>query len=127
MPDADQIRATVARYAEVFTANDLDGYLALFAEDATLEDPVGAGVHQGKDAIRAFMTATREMSPDIGLVVTGPVRVAGHEAAFPGEARPLFDDTRMAIPIVDTLRVDDDGLITQLRAYWDFADLRPAD
>jgi len=125
MPDAEQIRATITRYAEVFSANDLDGYLDLFADDATLEDPVGGGVHEGKAAIAEFMTATRAASPDIELRITGPVRVAGDEAAFPGEARPLFDGQRMAIPIVDTVRFDADGKITQLRAFWDVADLAP--
>jgi steroid Delta-isomerase len=127
MPDAEQIRATVQRYTEVFSAGDKEGYLALFAEDATLEDPVGGEVHRGRDALAAFFDATRSMTPEIELVVTGPVRVAGQEAAFPGEARPTFGDAKMAIPVVDTLRVDGDGLITQLRAYWDAADLRPAD
>ena len=127
MPDADQIRATVARYAEVFTANDLDGYLALFADDATLEDPVGGEVHQGVEAIRAFWDMTREMTPTIELAITGPVRVAGNEAAFPGEARPSLGDTPMAVPVIDTVAFDDDGKITRLRAFWDFADLRPLD
>ncbi len=125
MPDAEQIRATVQRYTEVFSAGDKEGYVGLFAEDATLEDPVGGEVHRGLDAIRAFWDTTREMTPRIELTLTGPVRVAGHEAAFPGEARPTVGDEAMAIPVVDTLAFDDDGRITRLRAFWDFADLRP--
>ncbi len=127
MPDPDQIRATVQRYAEAFSANDKDGYLALFADDATLEDPVGGEVHRGRDAIAGFYDATRSMTPQITLLVTGPVRVAGQEAAFPGEARPLLGDAEMTVPVVDTIRVGEDGLITELRAYWDFADLRPVE
>ena len=126
MPDAEQIRATVRRYTEVFSAGDKEGYLALFADDATLEDPVGGEVHRGKEAIRSFFDATREMTPEIELALTGPVRVAGNEAAFPGEARPTIGDERMVIPVVDTLTFDAVGRITQLRAFWDFADLRPA-
>ena len=127
MPDAEQIRATVQRYTEVFSAGDKESYVGLFAEDATLEDPVGGQVHQGIEAIRAFWDMTREMTPEIELVLTGPVRVAGQEAAFPGEARPVLGDARMAVPVVDTLAFDDDGKITRLRAFWDFADLRPLD
>ena len=125
MPDAEQIRPTVQRYTEVFSAGDKEGYVGLFAEDATLEDPVGGEVHRGLDAIRAFWDMTREMTPRIELTLTGPVRVAGQEAAFPGEARPTVGDEAMAIPVVDTLAFDDDGRITRLRAFWDFADLRP--
>jgi len=125
VPAPEEIRATVQRYAEVFSAGDKDAYVGLFADDATLEDPVGGGVHQGTEAIRAFWDMTREMTPSIELTVTGPIRVAGNEAAFPGEARPLLGEDRMMVPIVDTLAFDDDGKITQLRAFWDFADLRP--
>ncbi len=125
MPDAEQIRATVQRYTEVFSAGDKEGYVGLFADDATLEDPVGGEVHRGVEAIRAFWDMTREMTPTIELRLTGPVRVAGNEAAFPGEARPSLGDTPMAVPVVDTLAFDDDGKITRLRAFWDFADLQP--
>ena len=127
MPDAEQIRATVQRYTEVFSAGDKEAYVGLFADDATLEDPVGGEVHQGVEAIRAFWDPTREMTPTIELAITGPVRVAGNEAACPGEARPSLGDTPMAVPVIDTLAFDDDGKITRLRAFWDFADLRPLD
>ncbi len=127
MPEPAEIRATVERYAKVFSAGDKEGYVGLFADDASLEDPVGAGVHTGREAIEAFWDQTRQMTAEIELRITGPIRVAGNEAAFPGEARPMLGEDRMMVPIVDTLAVDDDGRITQLRAFWDFADLRPAD
>ena len=41
MPDAAQIRAHVDRYVELFSANDREGWLDLFAPNATMEDPVG--------------------------------------------------------------------------------------
>ena len=31
------------------------------------------------------------------------------------------------MPVIDVLAFDDAGKITQLRAFWDFADLRPVD
>jgi steroid Delta-isomerase len=127
VPDAAEIRATVERYTQVFSAGDKEGYVGLFADDATLEDPVGGEIHRGTEAISAFWDATREMTPSIELRITGPVRVAGQEAAFPGEARPTLGDAPMVVPIVDTLAFDGDGKITQLRAFWDFADLRPVD
>ena len=127
MPTPEEIRATVERYTQVFSAGDKEGYVGLFADDASLEDPVGQGVHTGREAISAFWDQTRQMTAEIELVITGPVRVAGNEAAFPGEARPLLGEDRMVVPIVDTLSFDDDGKITQLRAFWDFADLRPVE
>jgi steroid Delta-isomerase len=127
VPTPEEIRATVERYTQVFSAGDKEGYVGLFADDASLEDPVGQGVHTGREAISAFWDQTRQMTAEIELRITGPIRVAGNEAAFPGEARPLLGEDRMMVPIVDTVAFDDEGKITQLRAFWDFADLRPAD
>jgi steroid delta-isomerase len=127
VPEPAEIRATVERYTEVFSAGDKEGYVGLFADDATLEDPVGGEVHRGKDAINAFWDMTRQMTPEIELRITGPIRVAGNEAAFPGEARPLLGEDRMKVPVIDAIAFDDDGRITRLRAFWDFADLEPAD
>lgn len=126
MPDPEAIRALVDRYTSAFSAGDKDGYLACFTDDATLEDPVGAGVHRGKEAIAAFFDSTRELSSSIELRRTGPVRVAGNEAGFPGEARPTMGDAVMVVPVLDTMRVSDDGRISELRAFWDMADLGPA-
>ena len=33
----------------------------------------------------------------------------------------------MMVPVIDVLAFDEAGKITQLRAFWDFADLRPAE
>ena len=44
MPDADVIRTTIADYLARFTAGDREGWLDLWAPDATLEDPVGSPV-----------------------------------------------------------------------------------
>ena len=54
MPSNDEMKAAMRAYIERINAVDLEGVLALFALDATVEDPVGAGVHQGADALRAF-------------------------------------------------------------------------
>ena len=88
---------------------------------------IGGEVHRGTEAISAFWDMTRQMTPEIELTVTGPVRVAGANAAFPGEARPLLGEDRMMVPVIDVLAFDEAGKITQLRAFWDFADLRPAE
>ena len=54
----DHIRATVGRYIEFMNASDVDSIAALYAEDATLEDPVGAELLRGREAIRAFYAAS---------------------------------------------------------------------
>lgn len=132
MPDAAQIRAHVDRYVELFSANDREGWLDLFAADATMEDPVGTPVKEGRDAIGAFYDESHGMVDTLRLVLTGPVRVAAGEAAFPMQARPIMGDTEFVVEIIDAMTFadadnDTGALITSMRAFWDPAEMRPAD
>ena len=51
MPDAAHIRQLVERYPELVTKTDIDAILALYADDATVEDPIGSEVRRGRDGI----------------------------------------------------------------------------
>jgi steroid delta-isomerase len=126
MATPDDIRSTITSYIERFSAADRAGWLALFADGATLEDPVGSEVRSGTVAIGEFWDLVRSMTPDITLASTGPVRVAGHEAAFPMVMTTQLGDTAMALDIIDVMTFDDDAKIASMRAFWDMADMRPA-
>lgn len=105
-------------------AGDRAGWLALFAPDAVIEDPIGVSVldptgegHRGIEAIAAFWDTT---------IATGTVRfairesyAAGNEVANVGTITTTFPDGgAVAVDGVFTYRVGDDGLIRALRAYW---------
>ena len=120
-PDPDHMRNACQRYVHLFNAADADGVAGLYAENATVEDPIGSTPHDGREAIRAFYAGT--MGP-AKLELTGPVRVAGHEAAFPmcatvGEGAAFID-------IIDVMVFDDDGLVSKMRAYWSQDAIRTA-
>ena len=125
--DATTIRAAIDAYTAVFTANDRDGYLGLFADDAWIEDPVGTPRHEGKEAIGVWFADVRTRASSIELRRTGPVRVAAGECAFPMQARIALGDDIFVADIIDLMTFDDDGSITSMRAFWDPAELRPAD
>jgi steroid delta-isomerase len=125
--DAATIRATVESYCGTFTKGDREGYVALFAEGAWIEDPVGTPRHEGKEAIGAFFDQARAMADSIELRQTGPVRVAAGECAFPMQARPDLGGTTFVVDIIDVMTFDDTGHITTMRAFWDPAEMRPAD
>lgn len=57
MVDEAAARALVERYVAAWDASDRAAYLALFADDATVEDPVGSGVREG--ARRSPASGTR--------------------------------------------------------------------
>jgi steroid delta-isomerase len=124
----DRIRTTVGRYLEAFSANDRDGWVALFAADATLEDPVGTDVRTGHEAISAFWDESHAAGGTITLkMVQGPNVVAG-QCAFAMEAHVEIgegtDLVKMVIPTIDVMTFDDDSRITSQRAFWNGADVR---
>jgi steroid delta-isomerase len=125
--DAATIRATVDSYCAAFTAGDQGGYVDQFAPDGWLEDPVGSPRREGHDSIAAFFAESHALAESIELRRTGPVRVAAGEAAFPMQARPVLGGTTFVVDIIDVMTFDDTGKITTMRAFWDPAEMRPAD
>ena len=54
MPSPEDNAKTVNRYLELVAKGNADDIAALYAEDATVEDPVGGEVHIGREAVRGF-------------------------------------------------------------------------
>ena len=130
MPSHEAIHTTVEQYLDRFSAGDRAGWLALWAPDATMEDPVGSPLKTTPEEIGGFFDESRAMADALRLVATGPVLVAAGEAAFPMQARPTIGGTEFVVDIIDTMAFADgpDGtaLIQRMRAYWDPATMRPA-
>jgi steroid delta-isomerase len=124
MSDADHIREVYTRYPDMVSKGDVDGIVDLYAEDATIEDPIGSDLHRGRKAIRAFYAAS---AGSVTMKRTGPVRVAGHEAATPlivllGPEGP----DQKALDIISTMTFDAAGKVASMRAFWSFDAIRPA-
>jgi steroid delta-isomerase len=115
MSDADALRQTVERYVKLMNAGDADGIAALYAEDASVEDPIGAPPQRGRDAIRGWYRAS---AGKVRLELTGPIRVAGGEAAFPMLGTIGSPDDPSYLDIIDVMRFDEHGRIVSLRAFW---------
>ena len=125
--DPTDIRSAVDAYCAAFTNGDRDAYVALFAADAWIEDPVGTPRHEGHAGIGGFFEQMSAMADSIELRRTGPVRIAAGEAAWPLQARPNIGGATMCVDIIDVMSFDDTGKITTMRAFWDPAEMRPAE
>ena len=123
MTDAQHIRQVYERYPELVTRGDVEGILALYAEDATIEDPIGSELRRGQDAIRAFYEAT---AGSVTMKATGPVRVAGREAAAPLVVLMGPEGQQQALDIISVMVFDEDGKIVSMRAFWSYDAMRPA-
>jgi steroid delta-isomerase len=117
MPTRDQIEKAVRQYVEAVGRQDLEATLALFAEDARQEDPVGTPANIGHDAIRAFFEKAYRGSYDTTL--TGPLLVTGDHAAVHFIITVQTGAEPMVVRVVDLIRFDEDGLIAELRAVVD--------
>jgi len=111
---AEHVRSVFQRYCDLVTAGDFDAIANLYAEDATVEDPVGSAPHRGRDAIREFYRAS---AGAVRLELEGRVRSAGNEGAAAMIARPSADPT-LRVETLDVMVFRDDGLIASMRAYW---------
>ena len=124
MPTPEQVRATVDTYVDAYARNDKAAFLALWAPDGVLEDPVGTPAHQGVEALGAFWDGARELADRIELVPVAVI-VTGDEAAMVFEIHAHIGDGGLLMQAVDVMRVDDDGRLLGVRAYWDMATATP--
>lgn len=114
----EQIQASLALYVRLVDAGDIDGILALYAPDATVEDPVGAAVHRGIEAIARFYREGLARSR-ARASLDGAVR-ATHNGygAVPLRVELDWDGRRCSIEVIDVMEFDTEGRIRSMRAYW---------
>jgi steroid delta-isomerase len=113
--DPSVIRKTVEQYVRLMTAGDAGAIAALYADDAALEDPIGAPLQRGREAILRWYQAS---AGKVRLELTGPIRVAGGEAAFPLLGTIGTAEDPSYLDIIDVMEFDEQGRITRMRAFW---------
>lgn len=107
------------------TAGDRDAWLALYDDDAILEDPVGGSPLdpdgtglRGRAALEGFwdlVVGPNDFSFEITSSHTG-----GNEAALVATVRGLYPNgTRVTYDGVFVYTVDENAKITSVRAFWD--------
>lgn len=113
----EQIRATAETYVAGLNASDPEVLAGVYADDATVEDPVGGGtVHEGKDEIRGFYDNLAPLEMEATLL---EVRVCGSELLFNFELVTRFDEnTATTINVWDLMVHGEDGKVTSMKAYW---------
>lgn len=107
---------SVDSYLRGLNEKNLKEILFLYADTATVEDPVGNDLVEGMANIKTFYAGAVTM--DLKLTRTGPVRVAHNEAAFPFQLEMEVDGKMMKTDIIDVFRFNEEGKIVSMRAYW---------
>jgi len=98
-PGTEQERELSRRFAEAYTAGDVDGVVALLTDDAWLSMPPAPHEYQGIDAIAAFLRASFEQRGERPVYLV-PV-TANTQPAFGvylgGQVRPVATATGLLV------------------------------
>jgi steroid Delta-isomerase len=121
MPSQEAITETVKRYLALVADGKTDAVVTLYAADATVEDPIGADLRRGHDAIREFYAGFQDAKKETELA---EIRVGGSEAAFLWHLTLDAGDSRTRISPISTMTFDEDAKITSMRAFWSPSDFK---
>jgi steroid Delta-isomerase len=118
------VHAVGRRAREAAMAGDKDAWLALFAADAIVEDPIGPSHfdlqgqgHRGRDEIAAFWDmAIAPNKLEFNYVDTFQ---CGNEEANVGNIIITTGGYQVTVEGVFTYKVNDEGKLVALRAYWE--------
>jgi steroid delta-isomerase len=105
-------------------AKDKAGWLALMADDVLVEDPIGVGPTnptgeglRGKAALSEFFD--QNIAPNSMIIESQESYAAGSESGHVLVLRTTFPNGTIAIVRgVFTYKLNDVGLISNLRGYW---------
>lgn len=123
LTDETAERDLVERYRRAYEERDIEHLTALFADDAELT--WAGGSFRGHEALRRLLQWDASESPTaavtdcgVGVVVAGRTIVWERVVRLAYEGRIPFEERAVTI-----LELDDTGLISRLRSYYDKLDV----
>ncbi len=116
----ETILETIQQYVDLVATGASADVVALYADGATVEDPVGTDVRRTREEIAEFYGALDGLEQSARLL---HVRIAGNEAAFAFELVTKAGEQTYTLAPIDVMTFDDDGRITSMRAFWSGEDM----
>ncbi|MCD4526816.1 nuclear transport factor 2 family protein [Nocardioides sp. cx-173] len=116
----EDIRSTVRRYVDLVATGTPSEILALYAEDATVEDPVGSPVRRGHEEIGALYASLEGLELTTELLT---LRACAGQAAFHFEIVTRLGQQRHHLAPLEVMTFDDAGKILSMRAFWSDEDV----
>lgn len=112
------MKSVLQSYVDGINAGDVDAVLALFADDAVIEDPFGSEPKTGETLAEFYRGAA---GGGVKLTLQGPIRGSHGDSAamaFTVEVQG------MTIDAIDVMTFNADGKIIKMDAYWGPDDVR---
>ena len=119
MPTPEHMCDAVLAYFASFANADVDAIVALFADNAVVEDPIGGARMEGIDAIRGFFKGGFDyVGGGYQFLPEGSVRVAANHAACAAIATCDKANPPFRLETLDVMTFGEDGKIIAMKAYW---------
>ena len=115
MPTTDEMRSVVDKYIDLVANGTAEQITELYAEGATVEDPVGTDPHVGLEGVLNFY---KVIEPFKRTTELRSFRAAGNVAVFEFHIVTHFDTMTIELSPVDIMEFDDDGKVARMRALW---------
>lgn len=124
MASIEQIQSVVEQYVKLVAAHQPEKVADLFAENATIEDPVGTELKTDRQAIVDFYGVIASMEETSTELLWS--KVAADTAVFSFELRVSTAGYGYEVRPIDIMVFDDQAKIVSMRAVWDPAtDITP--
>lgn len=123
MSREQQMKGTLQAYIDAYNRNDLPALLALYSDNATVEDPYGTAPKSGKEEIEAFYR--QAMAHGATLQLSAPIRASFSDAAAMAfDAVVKLPEGSISVSVIDVMTFDGAGLILSMRAYFGESDIK---
>tara|TARA_R110000824_G_scaffold246332_4_gene435423 strand:- start:2147 stop:2527 length:381 start_codon:yes stop_codon:yes gene_type:complete len=112
----EHMKQTVDQYLAAINAGDMPAVMALYADDAEVEDPAGTEPKRGDDILQFYSNA---FSGGAKAELTGPVRISAKAAAFPFRAEiKQAGDQVLIVEVIDIFEFDPAGKVIKMTAHF---------
>ena len=118
---SEKISAAVTAYVDALNSGTAEEIADLYADGATVEDPIGAPLRTTRDELVEFYGIITGMPHREATAAW--TKIAGDTAVFEFTLVTGTDDAKFKITPVDIMVFDENGKVSSMRAVWSPSDL----
>lgn len=117
MATAEELQEVVNRYVQLVAAHQPERVAELFAQNATIEDPVGTELRASRQSIVDFYAVIASMEHTATELLWS--KVAGDTAVFEFKLTVKTAGHGYEVSPIDIMVFDENAKILTMRAVWD--------